>query len=83
MKDKVVWPNPEFSNLPAIDMLMFLTTLGTCVGFQMTVSRSHTLSLNRMNQAALGYFDSACWELKKRATTRLLPLLFRRASRHV
>jgi hypothetical protein len=63
IKDKVVWPNPEF-NLPAIDMLMFLTTLETCVGFQMTVSPDHTLSLKGI-QAALKYFDSVCRVLTK------------------
>jgi len=63
VKDKIVWPNPEF-NLPAIDMLMFLTNLATCVGFQMTVSHSHTLSLKGI-LSALRYFDSVCRELNK------------------
>eukprot|EP00978_Attheya_sp_CCMP212_P049630 scaffold689600_cov71-Attheya_sp.AAC.1 len=63
IRDKIVWPNPEH-NLPAIDMLAFLTALEACMGFQMTVSITHSLNLNGM-KAAIKYFNSVCRELTK------------------
>lgn len=74
VKDKIVWPNPEF-NLPAIDMLMFLNILGTCVGFQITVSLSHTLSLKGI-LSALRYFDSVCREMNKMQPPRTYRFYF-------
>jgi hypothetical protein len=64
IKDMVVLPSPEY-NLPAIDMLMFLSSLESCLGFQMTVTKSHSLSLKGM-KVALRYFDSVCRELTKK-----------------
>ena len=63
VKDTLVWPNPEY-NLPAIDMLMFLSALETCIAHQMTVSITHSLDVKGV-KAALKYFDSLCRELVK------------------
>ena len=55
IKDKLVWPNPDY-NMPAIDMFMLL--LQTCIALQMmTVAHSHGLDL-KGTKAFLKYFDS-------------------------
>ena len=56
-------------------MLMFLSILGTCVGFQMTVSLSHTLSLKGI-LSALRYFDPVCREMNKTQPPRTYRFYF-------
>lgn len=59
IKDRLVWPSPDF-NMPAIDMFMLYQT--TVIAHQMTVSKAHTLDIGGAT-AFLRYFDSVCAEL--------------------
>jgi len=77
IRDKIVWPNLEHS-MPAIDMLAFLTALEICMGFQMTVSITHSLNLIGM-KAAMNYFNYVCRELTKTKLPGTYRLLLCRA----
>eukprot|EP00978_Attheya_sp_CCMP212_P028082 scaffold95955_cov58-Attheya_sp.AAC.3 len=66
IKDKVVWPNPDY-NLPAIDMLIFKSTLVGMM-FQVTVATSHKLNQSGI-KVATSYLDYVYAELSDAGMT--------------